>query len=243
MNPELPRILSFTLVPLTATLLGGIIAAYRQPRDHWQSFFQHFAAGVVLAAVAGEVLPEVDKLHNSLGILLGFGLGVGFLLSLERFLSRYEEAADSSTKGFPTALVIIVGVDVFLDGLLMGSSFGAGERVGTLITAALTVELLFLGLSTAGAMAKGGASPRTIITATALIVVGLALGALIGGAFLSGFTGFWLEVVLSFGAAALLYLVVEELLTEAHQVTETPLLTASFFVGFLAFYMFEIFAV
>jgi ZIP family zinc transporter len=41
--------------------------------------------------------------------------------------------------------------------------------------------------------------------------------------------------VLSFGLAALLFLVTEELLIEAHEETETPLLTLSFFVGFLLF--------
>ncbi|MCL6526418.1 MAG: hypothetical protein K6T57_05980 [Thermaceae bacterium] len=242
MTADLTRILVFTAIPVAATLVGGTAAAYRPPSERLQSFFQHFAAGVVLAAVAGEVLPEIDKLHDSLGIVLGFGLGVVLLLGLEGFLRGYEAAESTPARGFPTALVTIVTVDVFVDGLLMGSSFGAGERVGLLVTAALTVELLFLGLSMAAAMVGGGAAPRTVVAATGLIAAALALGGLIGGAFLAGLTGFWLELVLSFGAAALLYLVVEELLTEAHRVAETPLLTASFFVGFLAFYLFELFA-
>ena len=44
---------------------------------------------------------------------------------------------------------------------------------------------------------------------------------------------------MSFGVAALLYLVTEELLTEAHEVDETPLLTAMFFVGFIGLLMIE----
>ncbi|MBO1010896.1 MULTISPECIES: hypothetical protein [Acidovorax] len=43
-----------------------------------------------------------------------------------------------------------------------------------------------------------------------------------------------LDAVMSFSVAALLYLVTEELLTEAHEVDETPLLTSMFFVGFVA---------
>ena len=65
------------------------------------------------------------------------------------------------------------------------------------------------------------------------------IGILIGSSLLSGRTGFGLEVVLSFGAAALLYLVTEELLTEAHEVPETPWLTAMFFVGFLSLFLLE----
>ena len=55
-------------------------------------------------------------------------------------------------------------------------------------------------------------------------------------------TGNLLEIVLSFGLAALLFLVTEGLLTEAHEETEIPLLTLSFFVGFLLFLLLGIVA-
>lgn len=48
-----------------------------------------------------------------------------------------------------------------------------------------------------------------------------------------------LAAVLAFGAAALLYLVTEELLVEAHEATETSVLTAMFFVGFLVIFILE----
>lgn len=41
--------------------------------------------------------------------------------------------------------------------------------------------------------------------------------------------------MLSFGSAALLFLVTEELLVEAHEVSETAARTAMFFAGFLLF--------
>ena len=44
-----------------------------------------------------------------------------------------------------------------------------------------------------------------------------------------------LSAVLAFGCAALLFLVTEELLVEAHEVPETPWTTAMFFAGFLLF--------
>jgi zinc transporter ZupT len=44
------------------------------------------------------------------------------------------------------------------------------------------------------------------------------------------------------GGAALLYLVTEELLVEAHEEPETPLLTAMFFVGFVALLVSEMLA-
>jgi ZIP family zinc transporter len=42
-----------------------------------------------------------------------------------------------------------------------------------------------------------------------------------------------LAAILGFGVSALLYLVTEELLVEAHETADTPLITATFFLGFL----------
>lgn len=45
--------------------------------------------------------------------------------------------------------------------------------------------------------------------------------------------------VLAFATAALLYLVTEELLREAHAISDTALATAMFFIGFLLLMVLE----
>ncbi|CAM3720132.1 hypothetical protein [Deinococcus frigens] len=68
----------------------------------------------------------------------------------------------------------------------------------------------------------------------------MIVGATLGGTLLQGLSGLPLEIVLSFGAAALLFLVTEELLVEAHEVKETPWITSAFFLGFIALYLIEL---
>lgn len=46
---------------------------------------------------------------------------------------------------------------------------------------------------------------------------------------------YWMELVLSFALSALLYLVTEELLVEAHSEEDKPMYTGTFFLGFLIF--------
>jgi ZIP family zinc transporter len=62
-----------------------------------------------------------------------------------------------------------------------------------------------------------------------------AAGAIGGAALLSRLSGFVHATMLAFGAAALIYLVTEELLVEAHddRVPEDALTVALFFAGFL----------
>ena len=77
--------------------------------------------------------------------------------------------------------------------------------------------------------------------ASRILIIVSALGSLVfvtavaGATMLSRLQGGAMEIVLSFGAAALLYLVTAELLREAHEERESPTATAMFFVGFLAF--------
>ncbi len=142
-------------------------------------------------------------------------------------------------KGIPRALLIVLGIDVLLDGLLIGVGFSAGEKQGLLLTIALALEVLFLGVSAAAALAAGNAS-RLMIAATSAAFGGLLLlGAGLGVLFLSGQSSSVIDMVLSFGIAALLYLVVEELMVEAHEAPETPLLSATFFGGFLCLLILE----
>lgn len=239
MSAPLSQILGLTLIPVVATILGGAVATFRPPSAKARSFVQHFAAGVVLAVVAGELLPEMTKTHRPLGVVIGFVLGVCLMLGAKEITQRIE-ANDEQREGSKTGLLIAVGIDVLLDGLLIGVGFAAGERVGTLLVIALTLELLFLGVSVAASLTLAKFTrTRSILTVAGLATL-VIVGAIIGGSLLSGLSGLALEIVLSFGAAALMYLVVEELLTEAHEVKETPLITASFFAGFVALYLLEL---
>ena len=235
---SLAGVMMFAAVPAAAVVIGGVVAAVRAPGPKVQSAVQHIAAGVLFAALATELLPDV--LHRRLPwvTLGGFALGVITMLlkAVARRLEEREEQVASSS--LPTSLLLASAVDIALDGLLIGVSFAAGERQGLLITIAMTLEVLFLGVATAAAMRGPKARSRVLVTTTTFAVL-LTAGAGIGAYFLAGAGPIVLDGVLSFGVAALLYLVTEELLTEAHEVDETPLLTSMFFVGFLALLMIE----
>ena len=173
-----------------------------------------------------------------LEIALKYYAGKPVIERIERVSERDGEGDGDSRTG----LLIAVAIDVFLDGLLIGVGFAAGERVGTLLVVALTLELLFLGVSVAASLTEARVGrARTLLTVAGLSTL-VVLGASLGGSLLAGLSGLALEIVLSFGAAALMYLVIEELLTEAHEVKETPLITASFFAGFVALYLLELMA-
>jgi zinc transporter, ZIP family len=232
------RLIIFVLFPTAVTIVGGLLAIVRPPGPKLTSAVQHFAAGVVAAAVAGELLPEIAAEHKPVALIIGFALGLGVMLGVKE-LSRRMGRTRISEAATPSSLVATVAIDISLDGLLIGVGFAAGQKVGLLLTFALALELLFLGLSVSSALGKAGTARGRIIA----IITGIAflplISALLGAAIFSQLAGFGLAVVLAFGAAALLYLAVEELLVEAHEEPETPLLNGAFFLGFVALYIVE----
>ena len=122
---------------------------------------------------------------------------------------------------------------------LIGLGFAAGQKQGLLLTIALTLEVIFLGLSGGAALRVAGVSRGTVIAVTFGFGALLLTGAAAGTVLLAGASGALLDAVLAFGLAALLYLVTEELLVEAHEVPETATQTARFFVGFIVLLIIE----
>jgi ZIP family zinc transporter len=131
-----------------------------------------------------------------------------------------------------------VSIDIFVDGLLVGVGFALGARQGILLAAALTGCTISLGLAMAVSIVRFGATPRHSVMITSTMALLPIAGAAAGSLLTTLLKGGWLTAVLAFTCAALLYLVAEELLVEAHESQqpkhESALTTAIFFAGFLA---------
>lgn len=239
-STSLAAVLGFASVPALAVIIGGTVAAFRTPSAAVRSAFQHLASGVLFAALATELLPEVMHRRMPLVTLFGFVAGVAIMLGLKAATTRWEASESEPSAGkVPASLIVTSGLDIALDGLLIGVGFAAGERQGVLLTIALTLEVLFLGVSSAAAFGKAPGSTKRIIGVSVLFATLLMVGAAAGAVFLSGESPVVIDALMSFGLAALLYLVMEELMVEAHEVPETPLLTSMFFLGFITLLVVE----
>ena len=214
---------AIAFVPVLATLAGSWLALVRPPGQATVSAVQHLAAGVVVAAAAAEVLPGLKHSGAEWAVALGGGAGIALMLGI-RWLDERMQGT--------TGLLATVGLDVLVDGLVLGAAATAGERAGVLLAVALTLEVLFLGLSLAPELAEKFRSRGKVLAVVGAVVLLLPLGAATGG-LIAALPRFWQDCFLAFALVALLYLVVEELLAEAHQQPDTPLATALFFVGFL----------
>lgn len=236
MSPILVKALTYAELPAVAVVVGAVVSLLRQPSAWLRGAVQHLAAGIVFSVLAVELLPDLMHRRLPWPTLIGFSLGVTCMLTLKWFGEKRDTPESGrDTRGLLTAL----GIDVILDGALIGLSFAAGEKQGLLLTIGLVLELLFLGVSCSTSLRGAGQSGARIgVTAGGLAAL-LLIGAATGAALLEAASPLYVDAMLAFGVAALLYLVTEELLVEAHEEPETPAQTAMFFLGFIAFFILD----
>jgi zinc transporter, ZIP family len=232
MSDTLASMLPYILLAAGAGVLGGVLALFWSPGGNTRGAVQHFAAGAVLAAVASNVIPEVERTGTFLGIMGGFILGGLAMIGLKWLVLRFEQEAKKKQQ-FPAGLAAAAAVDTFLDGVIISIGFSSGQQLGVLLAIALALELLFLTLSVGVELRKGKFKLWQGLAVTTGIAVLLLAGAF--GAYLifGDASEATLAVVLSFGAAALIYLIAEELLVENIQAEETIFSTVMLFSGFL----------
>ncbi len=233
------KILLFSLIPVITMIAGGIVAIIRKPNGNVRSLILHFAAGVVFSVVAVELLPDIVKTHAPLPLIIGFALGFFAMIGIRKLTEVKEDKTARILKDkIPFSLLIAIAVDIFIDGLLLGIGFTAGNTEGMLLAIALSVELLSLGMATATELGENNITNKKSIALIAGLALVFFVSAVLGATLLHNLSHNALEVVLSFGLSALLFLVTEELLIEAHEEKETMWHTSAFFVGFLLFLIF-----
>ncbi|PRY10803.1 ZIP family metal transporter [Kineococcus rhizosphaerae] len=225
---------SYTLVPLGAALVSGAVAAVKPPGPRRTSALQHFAAGVVFAATAIELVPAVLERSPWVAIA-GFAAGIAVMFTFRYVGSRVERSREArGAAGVPVGLIIATGVDFLVDGVILGAGFATEATVGLLLTIALAVEYLFVGLSVSASVA-GTLSRFVVALLPAALAVLTIAGAVAGVLLFAGASAALLAGVLAFGAVAFMYLATEELLVQAHESGETSIGSVGFFVGFLVY--------
>jgi zinc transporter, ZIP family len=234
MSDALHYVFIYIAIPVVATIGGGIVCVFYSSGPGLRIGIQHLAAGLVFAAVATGLLPEMLRVDDLPAVILGFTIGIALMVGVKWFTQ--DKKKDKSGNGRqPRSLVFAAAIDYVVDGLLIGIGFSVGAKAGGLLTIALSLEGLFLAMAVTSTLNRKGVAMRWLVITSLMYGLLLAIGAIAGAAVFGRLSGSIHAVVLSFGAAALIYLVTEELLVEAHdhETPENPLTAAIFFVGFL----------
>jgi ZIP family zinc transporter len=222
-------------MPAAVMLFGGILTFFWHPSKTLIGLVQHLAAGIILAALMIEVFPEMRRTTISQStLIISFVVGVIFMYVVKITGDYFEQGNDGKSvrKQFNYGLIIAVFIDAALDGVTIGAGFAAGQKVGLALALGLSVEMLFLAMSLISETIKG----MRILFLSVCLSLTILTCATLGYYFLSTSSGGAIAIALAFSAAALIYLVTDELLIEAHEQEEKSYSMLVLFSGFVLFW-------
>lgn len=228
MSGALPVSAGYAAIGGVSVLAGAVVAVRIRLSGRARSLVQHAAAGTVLAGLVIDVLAKLIRRPGQLAwTAAGMVAGLAAMLAIRRF------AADEGSG--PGSLVVTVVTDILADGALIGLSAALGAGTGLLFAIALAPEMGLLGVTAAEAL--GGRWPAArIVTAAAVTGAAITGAGGLGWLVAQGPRGL-VTAVLGLGASVIIYLIMEELLREAHETDAGPAEVAVLFACFLPFFL------
>lgn len=210
----------FSLASLVSTFAGGLLALKFNDRLH---YILSFTAGVLLGVVCFDVLPEIFRLSQGLGIaptsaMIALLLGFLFFHSIEKFLLVHHTHEDVYAPhhhpqlGVLSALALIA--HSFMDGVAIGLAFQVSDAVGIVVALAIVTHDFCDGLNTVSLMLVHQNTTRRSFAMLTLDAVAPVFGALSTLAFRVPTS--LLILFLGFFAGFLLYIAASDILPEAH---------------------------
>ena len=247
------QIATIVLIPFCGTVVGSASALLlgEKTASKMQKTLLGFASGVMVAAAVWSLLiPAIEFSAQSGGTgwipaAVGFLAGMAFMLLLDHFTPHLH--LDSSTpEGIPSSL----GRSTMLMLAVTLHNIPEGMAVGVVVSVALSGQT-DLSVAAAIALAAGMALqnvPEGAIISLPLRAQGASRGKSFGYGALSGIVEPLSAVVtillveqliglfpylLAAAAGAMMYVVIEELIPEAHQDKHSNIPTIGFAVGFV----------
>lgn len=236
------------LVGGLALVLGALVAWFARVPQQVVAGIMAFGAGVLISALAFELVDEAER-TGGLGPTLGGFIGgsvvyVAANIALARRGARHrkrsgdQQPSEQEQSGSGAAIAVGALLDGIPESVVLGLSLLGGGGVGVGVLAAVFISNVPEGLSSAAGMKRAGRSPAYVFGVWGGIAVASGLAALIGTVVLDGASDGTIAVITAIAAGAILAMLADTMIPEAFERAHvfTGLITT---LGFLTAFAME----
>jgi ZIP family zinc transporter len=215
--PQFLLVLGLAALPAAGNFLGGVLAELMEVSGRTLSLALHLAAGIVLAVVGLELMPEALNATPAWVPLLAFVAGGAMFIGLDRVIGYVQGRLGGGEKQ-AGALAIFSGVaiDLFSDGVMIGTGTVLNPALGLLLALGQVPADLPEGFAAIATLRNAGIGRKRRIVLASAFAIPILLGATIGFFALRDAPEVLTLAVLALTGGALTAVVVEEMVTEAH---------------------------
>ena len=228
---------------IIGTGLGGAIGfILKNPSRRFLSALLNFSAGIMIAVVCFDLLPEAYEIGGLTSGITGVVLGVFVIVACDRIIAaRQQRISREKSVGTPlsqyTKAGILLGIGIalhnFPEGLAIGSGFSAMESYGIGLSLVIALHDIPEGIAMAAPLMIGGMGKFKVLLAAAAAGIPTGIGAL-AGYLLGGISPFFIGVCLGFAGGAMLYITCIELIPGARELYRGKLPGLGFILGVIA---------
>ena len=221
-------------------VIGGLLASRFNPGKLLRGIVAHLVGGLVLGIAAADLMPAASRNDHPYALAIGFCLGFILLLVINALLQDPRASSDENqSRPMMVLLIFPFVVDSLIDGLVVGISNEAAQQKWVIpVAVGLEMGLAILGLGTL--LGRGAGRWRSRLAGVIMALTYL-MGLTLSKYLINDLHGPALTGMLAFGTAALIYLVVEEVMKEAHSRGENDsgIVNAAFFIGLLCVWLLD----
>ena len=207
------------LFGMLGTTLGGVIGSFLNIQNNkYLSFMIEFTAGLMLAVICFELIPESLALSDISFVIIGIIFGVSAMILCDNRINsqyRYKNSGKSNNL-LKTGIIVGIGLAIhnFPEGLAIGSGFDSSEKLGYALALAICMHDIPEGVSIALPLKQGGMKRYKAIIYTMISGITTGIGALVG-AIIGRISETTISMALAFAAGAMLYIVSGELIPDS----------------------------
>ena len=208
--------LGFASLPALGNFAGGIAAELFYISDRVLSLALHAALGILIAVIGLELMPEALAVDQPWLPVLAFVAGGGCFMVADRAIHVVGRRFGGGDGG-PWLVFFAVSVDLFSDGLMIGTSAVVGSTLALMLALGQVSADFPEGFATTAGFKRKGLPRGRRLLISAAFVVPIFLGTTIGFWAVRGASELAQLSLLAFTAGLLLSVAVEEIGPQAHE--------------------------
>lgn len=234
------QVLALALLPAVGNFAGGVVAEMVRVTPRALNLALHAAAGILIAVVGVEIMPEALRDTPAWIVVMAFLLGGGTSVlignAVEALQRRKHGAGEGGSGAGPWMIYLAVAVDLFSDGLLVGAGSSIAFELAVVLALGQVTADLPEGFAVIAQFKSAGVARARRLALAASFAVPVLLGATVGYWLLRGQSENLKFAALAFVAGMLTLAAVEELTPEAHEVIPDGRLSAAALLGGFALF-------